>query len=107
MKILFGSDSLYAEVPKKLLSKGLNAKILKVSIPGSTTMELGLAIVYRVRAMVKPPKIVLLSVGTNDAKSPTEKFYREIITILEFCVNLKMQLLRLQLTIHAKIPFFR
>ena len=53
-------------------------------------MELGLALVYRVRAMVKPPKIVLLSVGTNDAKSPTDKFYREIRKILEFCVDLKI-----------------
>ena len=90
MKILFCSDSLYAEVPNKLLSKGLNAKILKVFIPGSTVMELGLALVYQVRAMVKPPKIILLSAGTNDAKSQIDKFYREIRKLLEFCVNLKI-----------------
>ena len=90
MKILFCNDSLFAEVPKKLLTKGLNAKILKISIPGSTVLELGMAIVYRVRAMVPPPKILLLSAGTNDANLHIDDFYKEIKKILEFSVNHKI-----------------
>ena len=77
MKILFCNDSLYSEVPKRILTKGLNAKILKVSIPGSTVQELGLALVYRIRAMNPPPRILLLSAGTNNTRSPIENFYKE------------------------------
>ena len=65
-------------------------KKIKISIPGSTVMELGLALVFRVRAMVKPTKFILLGADTNDAKSHIDKFYREIRKLLEFCVNLKI-----------------
>ena len=95
MKILFCNDSLYSEVPKRVLTKGLNAKILKISIPGSTVMELGLALVYRIRAMKPPPKILLLSAGTNNASSPIDNFYKEIKKILEFCVSRKILFLML------------
>ena len=97
MKILFATDSLFADVPKKILSHGLNAKIQKLSIPASGTLELGMSVVYRVRSMLNPPQVLLLSVGTNDTKLITEIFYLELRKILSFCVNLNIIFLCLPL----------
>ena len=95
MKILFCVDSLYAELPKRIITKGLNAKILELSIPGSMVQELGLALVYRVRAMNPPPRILLLSAGTNNTRHPIEIFFRETLKIIEFCVNRRILFLML------------
>ena len=101
MKILFATDSLFADVSEKVLSHGINAKIRKLSIPGSGTLELGMSVVYRLRSMLRPPQVLLLSVGTNDTKLTTEKFYTEIRKILSFCVDLDIIFLCLP------IPFGR
>ena len=71
MKILFAVDSLFSELPKKIITKGLNARILKLSIPGAGVQELGLAIVNRVMAMNPTTRMLLLSAGTNNARQPT------------------------------------
>ena len=71
MKILFATDSLYADVSQKVLLHGINTKIQHLFIPGSGVHEIGMSVVYRIRSMVRPPQVLLLSVGTNDTRMTT------------------------------------
>ena len=90
MKILFACDSLYADVSKKVLSHNLNSRILHLRIPGSGIRELSMSVVYRVRAMHHPAKILLISVGSNDMKLDILDFYCEVKKLLAFCVERDM-----------------
>ena len=95
MKILFACDSLYADVSKKVLTHNLNSRILHLRIPGSGIKELSLSVVYRIRAMQNPAKILLISVGTNDMRLDVLDFYCELKKLLAFCVERDILFLRL------------
>ena len=98
MKILFAVDSLFSELPKKIITKGLNARILKLSIPGAGVQELGLSIVNRIMAMNPTPTMLLLSAGTNNVRYPIEIFFSETLKIIEFCNS--RRIIFLMLPIH-------
>ena len=95
MKILFCVDSLYSELPKKIIMKDLNARVLKLSIPGAQVQELGFAIVNRVMAMNPKPDILLLSAGTNNARHPIEVFFNDTLKIIKFCISRRILFLML------------
>ena len=87
MQILFACDSLFADLSKKIIAKNLNARVLKLSIPGSLVQEIGLATVNRVMNMNPKPDLLLVSAGTNDARNPIESFIKDTLKIKNFCIN--------------------
>ena len=87
MRILFACDSLFADLSKNIIAKNLNARVLKLSIPGSSVQEIGLATVNRVMNMNPKPDLLLVSAGTNDARNPIELFIKNTLKIKNFCIN--------------------
>jgi len=87
MRVLFVCDSLFSDLSKNKIAKNLNARILKLSIPGSSTQEIGLATVNRVMNMKPKPDLLLVSVGTNDARNPIELFKKDTLKIKKFCLD--------------------
>ena len=89
------STVYFRSFQKNIITKDLNARVLKLSIPGARVQELGLAIVNRVMAMNPKPRILLLSAGTNNARHPTEVFFSETLKIIEFCISRRILFLML------------
>ena len=97
MKILFCVDSLYSDLSKRIIMRNLNARVLKLSIPGAQIQELGLATANRVMAMNPKPDILLLSAGSNNTRHPIELFFKDTLKIIKFCISKKILFLMLPL----------